>query len=410
MTREDKAPGALAGIMPESWKSVLAAFSAAYGTGLLALIALPFMVSANMRTLQIDEAAAGVLSSLEFIGVFITAVVFAPRMARVDRRRIALTGAVIVVVANVASAVWGTYESLCVLRLIAGLGAGLALATGNATVSNARRPEHFAGWMTVLLVILQTIVSASFGYVAEAWGQHGVYLSLAGVVLVLMSLMLFMPRSAPERDFPESDGAIHGRLSILSLGGIAILVAMVAFSLRDTMSWAFLTSIGIEAGLTESQIGVLLAQSALIGISGPLLVVVVGSRLGLWLPLIVGIIASGLVTYGVSQSSNSALLYSISVLAWVGTYWLCVAYLTALAAEMDIHGRIAAAAGSALILGIAVGPSVGGAMISGGGYGTVGYFNNLLILITLIGALGAYRLLRKSRSGDLSYAPADPLN
>lgn len=410
MAREDRAPGALAEIMPESWKSVLAAFAAAYGTGLLALIALPFMVAANMRTLQIDEAAAGILSSLEFLGVFITSVVFAPRMARVDRRRLALTGAGIVVLANVASAYWGTYESLSVLRLIAGLGAGLALATGNATISNARRPERFAGWMTVLLVALQTLVSASFGYIAESWGQPGVYLALAGTVLVLMALMLFMPRSAPTRDFPESETVIHGRLPILGLAGIAILVGMFAFSLRDTMSWAFLTSIGISAGLTESEVGSLLAQSALIGISGPLLAALIGARFGLTLPLILGIILSGLVTYAISQSSNSASLYSTAVLAWVGTYWLCVAYLTALAAEMDINGRIAAAAGSALILGIAVGPSVGGAMISGGGYGKVGHFNNLLVLITLIGALTAYRLLRKSRNGNLAHASADPLN
>lgn len=89
MARDGRALGALKEVMPESWKSVLAAFAAAYGTGLLALIALPFMVSANMRALGIDEAAAGILSSLEFIGVFITAVVFAPRMARVDRRKLA---------------------------------------------------------------------------------------------------------------------------------------------------------------------------------------------------------------------------------------------------------------------------------------------------------------------------------
>lgn len=251
--------------------------------------------------------------------------------------------------------------------------------------------------MTVLLVILQTIVSASFGHISERWGQPGVYLALAGTVLVLMSLMLYMPRSASTKEFSDSETVVHGHFSILGIGGIAILVGMFAFSLRDTMSWAFLTSIGIEAGLTEPDVGNLLAQSALIGISGPLLAAIVGARYGLRIPLVFGIIVSGLVTYGVSQSSNSAMLYSISVLAWVGTYWFAVAYLTALAAEMDVNGRIAAAAGSALILGIAVGPSVGGAMITGGGYAFVGHINNLLILVTLIGAWIAYRILRKSQ-------------
>ena len=81
MTERPLASGGLRDLMPNNWGTLLAAFAAAYGTGLLALIALPFMVGANMASLGLDEAQAGLLSTLEFAGVFVTSVLLAPRVA-----------------------------------------------------------------------------------------------------------------------------------------------------------------------------------------------------------------------------------------------------------------------------------------------------------------------------------------
>lgn len=397
MIERPLAPGGLRDLMPNNWGTLLAAFAAAYGTGLLALIALPFMVGANMASLGLDEAQAGLLSTLEFAGVFVTSVLLAPRVAVINRRTVAMAGAAIVVLANLASAIWGSYESLMVLRTCAGLGAGLALATGNATVANAEQPEKFAGHMTVLFVFVMAVISRIFGPISEAYGQTGVYLALAGTVAVLSPLLVFLPKAAPTQEFVKAHQTDRGHFSILDMGGIAILIAFFCFSLRDTISWAFIATTGMEAGLSEAEVGALLANSALFGLVGPLLATVIGARFGLRLPLVVGIIASGLVTYLVSQASNDATLYSISALFWVGSYFFCLSYLTALAAEMDVEGRVAAAAGSALMVGLFVGPSLGGALIADGSYVIVGHVNNLLILATLGGAFIAYRSLRGLR-------------
>lgn len=398
MTTTPNAPGGLAGMLPSNWGALLAAFAAAYGTGLLALIALPFMVGANMNDLGLDEAQAGLLSTLEFAGVFVTSVLLAPRMADIDRRKVALAGAAIVIAANLASALWGSYEALMVLRTIAGLGAGLALATGNATVANAEQPEKFAGHMTVLFVIVMAVITKLFGPIGEAYGQSGIYIALAATVALLAPLLTFMPSAPPADDFVAAHKSDRGHFSIFEAGGLAILFAFFCFSLRDTISWAFLATTGMEAGLTEAEVGGLLANSALFGLAGPLLATVIGARFGLRLPLIAGILVSGVVTYLVSQSSNNAALYSVSVLFWVGSYFFCLAYLTALAAEMDVEGRVAAAAGSALMVGLFVGPSLGGTLIADGSYLLVGHVNNLLILGTLAGAFLAYRSLRSLRA------------
>ncbi len=116
----------LSRLLPENWGALLSAFAAAYGVGLLALIALPFTVGANMSTLGVDEAQAGLLSTVEFVGVFLTSVLLAPRVATINRRTVALVGAAIVVLANLAGVVFSSYEMLMVLRPITGLGEGLA--------------------------------------------------------------------------------------------------------------------------------------------------------------------------------------------------------------------------------------------------------------------------------------------
>ena len=87
---------------------------------------------------------------------------------------------------------------------------------------------------------------------------------------------------------------------------------------------------------------------------------------------------------------------------WVGTYFFCLSYLTALAAEIDVEGRVVAASGSALMIGLAVGPSFGGALIADGSYTVVGHVNNVLIVVTLVGALLAYQWAKKA----LAAAPA----
>ncbi|MAQ45972.1 MAG: MFS transporter [Confluentimicrobium sp.] len=392
----------LQNLLPNDWGALSSAFAAAYGVGLLSLIALPFTVGANMSSLGLDEAQAGLLSTLEFIGVFVTSVLLAPRVAKINRRTVAFAGAAIVVLANLACAAFGSHEMLMVLRPIAGLGAGLALATGNATVANADQPEKFAGYMTGLFVVLMFIITQFYPSVAESNGQTGLYLALAITVAVLSPLLFFLPPNAPAQSFVAEHSTDRGRVAILSTGGIMVLLAFFAFSLRDTMSWAFLASTGMEAGLSEERVGTLIGNSALVGLIGPLVAMLMGARFGLRLPLVVGIVASGLVTYGISQSSTSAQLYSFSVMFWVGTYFFCLSYLTALAAEIDVEGRVVAASGSALMIGLAVGPSFGGALIADGSYTVVGHVNNVLIVVTLVGALLAYQWAKKA----LAAAPA----
>ena len=61
--------------------------------------------------------------------------------------------------------------------------------------------------------------------------------------------------------------------------------------------------------------------------------------------------------------------------------------MTAYAATLDPDGRIVAATGSAMVLGVAIGPALSGFLISYGGYAFCAWINLLLVFAMIIAAM-----------------------
>lgn len=371
----------LRSLMPESWGLVLSAFASAYGVGLLALLALPFLISAVMNDLQLDEAQAGFLMSAEFIFTMVSSLFIAPVMGRAPRRTLALAGALIAIGANVASASIQDIYWLTMMRCIAGAGGGLCLACGNACVSSAQHPDRVAGHMNILFVALMIGVMIGFSHTMSAHGLSGLYYAMAATQA---AMLLFIP-SMPQRPAIAHEHHAHapGR-SLFSAAALCMMMAMFLFSARDTMGWAFVERVGTKVGYDGEQLGLLFSLQAFVGLVGPLLAALIGRRFGLAAPITIGILSTGAVSLGYVLGEHSRLMYTVSVMMIATTYFYALAYLTALAAALDRHGRIAAAAGSFLTLGIAVGPAISGLLVAEGGYAYVGGGIALIVLFTLL--------------------------
>lgn len=378
---------------PDNWGVLLSAFASAYGVGLLAMLVLPFMIGSTMNGLGLDAAQAGLLGTVEFLGVTVASLMVAPFMGRLPRRSLALAGAALAICGNVLSATALSYDQLLVVRVCVGLGCGLALASGNATVANAENPEKLAAQMSMLFVVLMVVSMISFARVSELWGHQGVYGALA-VCMLSLSVFIFRLPQGPARVRSTIEHP-HAHRSILSVSGIFMLVAMFAFALRDTMMWAFAERIGNGVGISPDDLGALFSIQAVIGIIGPMVASLVGSRYGLRLPVIVGIVLTGIVTFTILQSSKAIVPFSGAVLFISGTYFYALSYLTALAAELDTQGRIVAASGGFLVAGVAVGPAVSGALIVRGGYELSSWVNVGIVVITLLLILVPLRAIER---------------
>ncbi|CAG8863710.1 hypothetical protein PS627_00648 [Pseudomonas fluorescens] len=372
--------------LPESWSLVFSAAASAYGVGLLGLWALPFLISAIIHDLALNEAQAGLLMSAEFGFTMLASLLIAPFMGRAPRRTLALGGTLLAILANIASANIGDIYALAAVRCLAGLGAGLALACGNAAVSSARHPDRIAGHMNVLSVLLMIVVMLGYAKVMALYGLPGLYYAMAATMAVMLLAIPMLAQRAPVAEAVPLAGARKGGPGnvLLSLPAICMMLAMFVFQARDTMGWAFVERIGTLVGYTGDELGVLLSVQSVVGLIGPLVAAMIGKRFGMSTPVILAILLTGGTSLSYVLGEHSKTLYTAGVMTICVTYFYALSYLTGLAAELDREGRVVAAASSFLSLGLAVGPAISGGLISVGGFSLAAWGIGVTVVLTLL--------------------------
>ena len=394
-------------VLPESWSLVFSAAGSAYGVGLLGLWALPFLISAIIHDLNLNEAHAGILMSAEFIFTMLASLLVAPFMGRAPRRTLAIAGTVLAIVANLISASMTDLYALAAVRCIAGIGAGLALACGNACVASAKQPDRIAGHMNVLSVLLMIVVMLGYAKVMAAYGLPGLYYAMAGTMAVMLLAIPFMPQHAPKELIePRLHSLKPAGNVLLSLPAICMMLAMFVFQARDTMGWAFVERIGTMVGYSGEEVGILLSFQSFVGLIGPLLAALIGKRFGLSTPVILAILLTGGTSLSYVLGEHSKMLYTVGVMTICITYFYALSYLTALAAALDREGRVVAAASSFLSLGLAVGPAISGGLISLGGLTLAAWGIAVTVLLTLLLVIVPLNSIRREQaSPNLGLAP-----
>jgi predicted MFS family arabinose efflux permease len=367
-------------------KILLSSFAAISGVGLLSYAALPILISSTMTNLDINEESVGILYSLEFIAAALSSIIIAPKIGKINRTKIAFIGAFIVIAGNLASGLWSNYEILLLIRPTTGIGAGLALASGNATIANSKHPAKIAGMMNVLFVALLAILMLYLSYLNESWGMQGVYFGLAAITFSFLFFLRLMPQRPTRHDF-ETVSNIINSTGIFSIAGIAIFAVFFMFTLRDSMAWAFADRIGNVVGYSSNEMGQLLSLQALIGLVGPIITAIIGFKFGVRFPLLLGIVFAGLTSYAIFLSPELLYLFEGAVLVWTAGYFFAISYLTAYAATLDLDGRIVAASGSAMVLGVAAGPALSGYLITKGGYDLAAWATLVLVVSMIIATI-----------------------
>ena len=393
-------------VLPESWSLVFSAAGSAYGVGLLGLWALPFLISAIIHDLDLNEAHAGILMSAEFIFTMLASLLVAPFMGRAPRRTLAIAGTLLAIIANLISASMTDLYALAAVRCIAGIGAGLALACGNACVASAKQPDRIAGHMNVLSVLLMIVVMLGYAKVMAAYGLPGLYYAMAGTMAVMLLAIPFMPQHAPKELIePRLHSLKPAGNVLLSLPAICMMLAMFVFQARDTMGWAFVERIGTMVGYSGEEVGILLSFQSFVGLIGPLLAALIGKRFGLSTPVILAILLTGGTSLSYVLGEHSKMLYTVGVMTICITYFYALSYLTALAAALDREGRVVAAASSFLSLGLAVGPAISGGLISLGGLTLAAWGIAVTVLLTLLLVIVPLNSIRREQAPNLGLAP-----
>ncbi|MEL7028355.1 MAG: MFS transporter [Pseudomonadota bacterium] len=375
-------------LLPENWGLLYAAFAFSQGIGLISYWTLPLLAGALLAGLGLSTTEVGLLGTIEFIGLLGASLLLAPFVDRGFRRAAALVSVVIIVAANLASAFAPPeFWTLAGLRFVAGLGAGLALAIGNATIANARDPERFSSHLTLALVAFMVVVMPIVARLSGAYGYQGVFLALAGIVMIGAVSLIFLP-NGPNADLPDEAadaGAGLGANTLLTAVGLVVLTVALLFGARDTLPWLVAEQLGSDAGMSVSEVGDLFSLMYAVSIAGPVSMLLLTRIFGPKTLLFLAMTATGLFAWMFTVSDGDAQQFSVGIIAWATIYFIAFAQLNAVAALFDRSGRLVSAVGSSFIAGVVIAPVVGGYLIDLGGYGVIGAAE--LALTALIAAI-----------------------
>lgn len=353
---------------------------------------MPLLLGSLVDGLGLGEADAGLLGTLELGGLAAASLILAPRVDRISRRDLAIRGAIAACVGHGLSALTDSFSMLALARLVAGLGEGATIAAANAAAASARDPDRLFAEAAVLGGLLAAAMLVALPYAIEPWGHPGGFGAVAGISVACLPALFWLPARAGQ-------GGDQGRTLTRRLLGYATLAAVFLFSVAQGAIWAFSERIGIGVGLSQKEVGLALGVTTLAGLAGGVAAAALGTRKGRAIPLALGLGANVVATWMVVFAGSVA-LYLWGLLAWGIAFYFALPFLLGTAAALDRLGRWAAAAGGVSAVGIALGPSAAGGMVSAWGYPAFGGF---VIACGLAAALLVLPVARaESRAGERS--------
>ncbi len=337
-----------------------------------------------MDGLSLDEATVGLFLSGEFLVAAITGFALAPMLGHLPRRRLTIIGAVLFTIGNGASMFTGTLMELIPCRFVAGIAGGILLATTSSIIAGARVPVRLYGQALAVAILIAAIAVAIIPYAVVSYGYQGAYGVLVLCTLVLLPLFVYLPRGGAHATPTQSGCLIGFPIGVMALIGVFLVVA------STTTYYAFVERIAVRLGMVPQDIGFLVAILNIGGIIGSLAAAAMGERFGLMIPLFVSIISHAAFMC-IAVTTSSVLVFTLTVIAEAFVYFFVYAFMFGLIAKFDATGRWAGAAGGAGVLGVSVGPFLGGVVITNFGYMSVAW---LLAVITVV-AVAAFAWVGK---------------
>jgi predicted MFS family arabinose efflux permease len=348
------------------FKSAVAVYAAIWGTGFLSYIAMPYLIGSVADGMGLGVDKAGLLGSVELSVVALSAFGVSSKLRVLPRRKIAMLGGVIAIAGHALSLLTNSIEALMACRVLAGIGAGMALAIGNACLAAAHDPSKAYGQVMMLLGVVGAGIVVGLGYITATWSYNGVFGTQAIIVLLMLIPMSLLPERDETR--PEDDVS-GGRVPMLP--AIFIVAGIFLWHFADNSIWGFSERIANKIGMEPNIIGWLLGGGLLVGTIGGFIASAMGTRYGRIWPICLGV-AIAVICISVITSTGIIPIYTVSILIYIITFMFISSYIYGLAGELDHHGRIIAIASGAGNLGVALAPYLSGSLIESAGYGVMG--------------------------------------
>jgi predicted MFS family arabinose efflux permease len=353
-----------------------ASIAAAFSIGILSVYTLPLLVSEAMDKFAMDPADAGLFASSAGLGRGVAAAVMSSRSRSLDLRRIAVLGAWIIIAANLGLVVISSFKLILILRLVAGVGEGMALTAACIAAAAHANPERAFGAAQITAGALAIVVLLVVPLLNILWGPDASFLMLAATTLVALPLLARLRRP---RRVEEDQGLQYPNVS----AALFVLAAFALFSLADISTWLFANEIGQAAGMDRGKTEAVLSGTIALALAGPALAMVIHVRFGRILPLVVSMAMLAVAVVMFTRASTEVAYVAAIIPLNFGFAFLTPYFMGALA-ELDEGGSWTSLANSVVAAVGIGGPLLAGQIANSAGYASLAWLTGPAIVCALL--------------------------
>ncbi len=348
-------------------KRALAALMLAHCAGMIDLVALPVWVGTLVAHYHFDARQAGLLASLFLGGAVLASAVLAPRFDPETARWKAAIGFGLSALLFTVAAQTQHYLLLALLHAACGITTGLSLSVTHGTIARGSNPHRGFALVGIALGVFAILFLGSAPPIIASTGGAALFYLFAGVMAMgALACALAFPR-------PESEGLPLvakprdpvPRQVWYGIAGIACM------GLVQSMTFSFLERVGSDRGFgLEAVTGVLIALGFVNLLPAPL-AALLEKRLPARSVLMAGPLVQALLVVVIMGSLHFA-PYAAAASVFAAVMIFTHTFAFGLMARLDRSGRAMAATPAMLMTGAAIGPILGGTLVQGWGYGSLG--------------------------------------
>lgn len=332
---------------------------AASAVAIIVLMIGPVLVGAYVEVLGFTARDAGLLFSLDMLGLFLGAVLlYLPFGGRC--RSVAMVAVVLMVLGNALSGAASTVATLAVCRLLAGTGAGALMTLTMRVIGEMEDPDRVFGLWTCGQLALGATGLLVFPHLVGAYGLSGAFLTIAGLSALLFPLLRHFPERTGHATTRPGVAAGRGasRKGWLCLGGVFLYYS------GQSGVWAYIERIGDAWALEPGFVANMLLAGLVSGIVGGAVAVILRDRAGSLRPVVMSVVLSGLAIALLITQGNGVRFGLASCLFNLGWY-LFLPYSSALIARVDTGGALITGLAAIFPGSLAAGPALAALAMGG---------------------------------------------
>ena len=344
---------------------VLLAFFAA--AGLSYVLIIPALVDGLKQGLGFTNRQAGLVASFNVYGAACGAFIIAFLVRRVSWRPTAHVFLFGLIGMDLLSMLVRNPYILMGTRFLHGVIGGMLVGLSFSIIARTVAPDRTFGMLLLVQAFSGGVGVMILPLLVPKFGTSVLFLSMILFNLITLVMVQFLPEyPMPERK-PGALGAGNG---LLLKPLLLALFATFLFQAANEGVFAFMIGLGRSHDLDLAFISESLGIAGWLAVLGPVLVIAVSTKFGIFKPIVGGIVLTLIGTYMFNYCEVKWIWIAANVATGV-TWNFTISHLLGMCSRFDKTGQAAVWSGFASKMGLASGPMLASLIVGSGNYARV---------------------------------------